>query len=233
MTRLLTTLRWDLMRQFRYGFFYAGAFVVLVWLALLPWVTVTRLDLLLPAFLVFNAPITTFYFVAALVLLEKSEGTLQALVVSPLRASEYLAARCASLMLLVAVENLLILGLAFPLGQTLLALLPGLVALTLIYTLLGFVAIADYDSINEYLMPSFLYMILLQLPLLGYLGLVPAPLFWLHPVYPPLLLLRAALVPVPGWELAYALLGSLAWVGLTFAWSRRAFERVVTRTAGE
>jgi hypothetical protein len=48
--------------------------------------------------LVINFQITTFFFVAGLVLLERDQGTLNALAVSPLSPSGYLTMRTFSLM---------------------------------------------------------------------------------------------------------------------------------------
>jgi hypothetical protein len=50
-----------------------------------------------PAILMINLQITTFFFVAGLILLERDEGTLAALAVSPLSASGYLVMRTFSL----------------------------------------------------------------------------------------------------------------------------------------
>lgn len=227
MSRLLATIVWDMQLQFRYGFYYAGAVVAIIWIALFSMLPAMDLELLLPVFLFGNLAMTTFYFVAGLVLLEKGQHTLLGLVVTPLRRGEYLTAKIITLTWLALLESLLIVGVSYGLGLNWLWLLFGLLALAAIYILAGFIFVSRYDSINEYLMPSGLLTGLLSLPLLDYFELWPSLLFYLLPTQPPLLLLRAAFQPVATWQLGYAMLGSLLWIGVGYGWSKRVFQLTI------
>jgi fluoroquinolone transport system permease protein len=102
MARLTSTMRWDVQLQIRNGFYYAAAFVAVVIIILLSQLRLPQLTLatLFPLFIFQNILINNFYFIAALVLLEKGEGTLEGLVVTPLRQSEYLASKLVNLALL-------------------------------------------------------------------------------------------------------------------------------------
>jgi fluoroquinolone transport system permease protein len=111
-------------------------------------------------------------------------------------------------------------------------LVAGMVSVATIFTLLGFVAIARYDSINEYLMPSVLFLIVLTAPLIDHLGIWRSWLFYIHPIQPPLLLMRSAFVPLEWWQVVYGLMGSLVWVAASFEWARRLFHQFVVRSAG-
>ena len=87
MSAFLTALRWDVVLQARNGFYWASGFVVLVIGGLLlavPETVRSNQAALVPAILAINLQITTFFFVAGLMLLERDEGTLTALAVSPL-----------------------------------------------------------------------------------------------------------------------------------------------------
>jgi len=241
MYRLWATVRTDVRLQFRNGFYYVTLFVVGVWVLLLAQLPTVKVDVawLVPALLLGNLVITTFYFVAGLVLLEKGEGTLEAQVVTPLRGGEYLAAKVATLVGLALVENVAIVAILWRghlLGANIhLALVPLVAGLSLgaaIYTLAGFVSVVRYTSVNEYLFPSMLYMFLLSLPLLPYFGLGHSEWFYWHPMQAPLLLLRAALQPVAGWQLVYALLYGGLWVALLSAAGRRLFVRFVVEKEG-
>ncbi len=66
------------------------------------------LNWLMGVFVIGNILITSFYFIAGLVLLERDEGTLTAQAVTPLRPWEYLFSKGISLFVLVFVENLII-----------------------------------------------------------------------------------------------------------------------------
>ena len=90
MKRLASSLWLDFRLQFRNGFYYAAAFVTVVAIVILRQFPNLDFKWLLPALLLNNLLIGTFYFFGALVLLEKKEGTLEAQIVTPIRSWEYL-----------------------------------------------------------------------------------------------------------------------------------------------
>ncbi len=232
MKRLTSTIICDVRLQVRNGFYYAAGFVALFWVLGLSQVPLKNLGWFMPVFVLSNLLINTFYFIAGLVLLEKGEGTLMAQVVTPLRTWEYLAAKVITLTGLSLLENLLIVGLGYGLNFDLLPLLVGMSLAAALYTLAGFVAVSRYDSINEYLFPSFLYTLLFIPPFLPYLGLGESWLYYLHPLQAPLLLTQAAFQPVATWQWFYGVLYSGLWMGLLFWWSRWTFAQFVVATEG-
>src|SRR4051794_6262539 len=189
MNRLVATIRCDLRLQQRNGFYYATAFVVAVYALGLGQLHASgaqiNLARLLPAVMLNNLMITSFYFVGALVLLEKAEGTLAAQVVSPLRAGEYLAAKVITLTALALVYNIAVVALVVGSRFSPLALIAGVSALAALMVMSGFVAVARYDSVNEYLLPSVPYAAGLMLPLASMFGW-DSPLLYLHPLQGPM-----------------------------------------------
>jgi fluoroquinolone transport system permease protein len=232
MKRLTSTIVCDVRLQARNGFYYAAGFVALFWVIALSQVPAESLGWLMPVFVLSNLLMNTFYFIAGLVLLEKGEGTLMAQIVTPLRNWEYLASKVITLTFLSLVENLLIVGVTFGLKFDSLPLLIGMVFAAAMFALTGFVAVSRYDSINEYLFPSFLYTLAFVPPFLDYFGLLKSWLFYLHPLQAPLLLTKAAFEPVAVWQWLYGVLYSGLWIGLFFLWSRRAFAQFVTAVEG-
>ena len=108
MTRLAATLQTDVRVQLRNGFYLATGFVVACSITLLRWLPDDITALLLPVVLLENVLINTFYFVSALLLLERGEGTLSAQSITPLRGDEYLASKVITLTALSLVESLVI-----------------------------------------------------------------------------------------------------------------------------
>jgi fluoroquinolone transport system permease protein len=231
-TRLTATLRHDLRLQLRYGFFVAGAFVAAIWIAVLSQLPTDGVRVALPAFLFVNGLTTTFFFVAGLVLFEKREGVLQALVVTPLREEEYLVAKVATLTLLATVESVAIVLLGWGTDLRLAPILLGSLVVGVLYTLFGFLVVFRFDSINEFLLPGSLFTVVVQLPLFSSFGIWDAPYFWLWPTKGALLLFQAGFAPLGAGAWAYALLSSALWIA-ALAWLvRRAFRRFVVRAEG-
>lgn len=229
MTRLIATVQWDVVRQFRSGFYYASAFFVLVWAAVFVPIPAGTFDLglLLPALMLVNLSVVGFYYIGALVLLEKGEGSLSGVITTPLRQGEYLLAKMISLSGLAILESGLLIVLIYGFGFRPLLLFSGMLFLGGIYVLAGFIAIIRYDSVNEFLLPSVLVVTLLLAPAVDYFGFWPSPLFYLHPVQPPLMLLRAAFAPLAGWQIAYGFLGSAVWLVAGFVLAKRLFKKFV------
>lgn len=232
MSRFVATLRTDVRLQLRYGFYAAGAFVAAIWIAILSQLAPGGVRVALPAFLFLNGLTTTFFFVAGLVLFEKREGVLAALVVTPLREGEYLAAKVTTLTLLATLEGLAIVLLGWGTDLRLGPIVLGSVIVGVLYTLFGFLVVFRYDSINEFLLPGSLFMTVVQLPVFSSFGVWDAPYFWLWPTKGALLLFQAGFAPLGAVEWAYALLYSSLWIAVLVGLVRRAFRRFVVRAEG-
>ena len=227
MKRLFATVQADLRLQQRNGFFYATAFVLGIYALALTQLPLpgARLAWLLPAMAVNNLLITSFYFAGGMVLLERSDGTIAAQVVTPLRTHEYVAAKALTLALLGVAYNALLAALIGGPGVAL-ALVPGLFAAALLYALFGLVAVARYQTLNTYLLPSLLYASVLAAPMLPYTLGWDHWLFYLHPLQAPFALMRAAIEPVAGWQQLASLILTVLAGALAFRMACRSLERV-------
>jgi fluoroquinolone transport system permease protein len=223
MIAMLHALRWDVVVQARNGFYWASAFLVIIISVLLLYVPErARADagVWVPALLAVNLQITTFFFVAGLMLLERDEGTLHALAVSPLSPSGYLAMRTFSLTGLAAAETIAIVWIGFGTSGSWPLVLGGTAALGVIYTGFGAAVATRYDSVNALLLPASAFVALLLLPLLPHFGLAPRLPFFVHPLEPPMTLIRAGYGVVDRVDVAFGVLGSLGWSAFAFVWGR-------------
>ena len=227
MKRFFSSLRWEIVLQFRNGFYYATAFVLLLWILLYFQLPETDLSAIVPALLVGNLEITAFYFMAGMVMLEKGEGSLEARIVTPFNAGQYLAIKVLALALLVLAENIIVAALFSDFHFSPLPVLLGLFMAGAIYSLYAFLSVVRYDSINEYLFPSILYAFPLMLPLIDFFGLFKSPLFYLHPVQASLVLLKGGYQPLTAGEWIYGLVYTALWLVLLFWLARRAYRKFV------
>ncbi len=225
-----------MLNQYREGFYFASLFVLVVVgvvVSLLPAAAVV----FLPAILLTNMLLATFAFLAALLLLEKGQGTLEGLIVTPLRPSEYLLAKILSLTVLAVLENAAITSIALMNG--LLSdvgwgwILIGSAFSGAVYTLLGFLTVIRYQSLNDFMMPMILVTTLLQLPAMVCFGMPEYPALYLLPTHGPLLMFQAALGPMPTSKMIYAVVYPSVWILASFFGGRRAFHRFVTGGIGK
>lgn len=224
MRRLAATIVQDMTIQFRNGFYLASGVVMLVWLGLwqlVPAGTPLPAGLIIPTLVVLNLVFTAFYFMAALVLLEKGQGVLWGLAVTPLRRGEYLLGKIISLAWLALLESGLFIGLMAGWHWNPVWLIAGLLYSCCLYGLLAYLTVSRYQAINDYLLPSGLIVAFLQLPLLDHLGLWNHWLFYFHPLRPGLWLMQAAFEPLPAGQMLLALLAGTVWLALTLGLARR------------
>ena len=232
MRRLLATIACDVRLQMRNGFYYAGGFVAVIYIIVLRQLPPELVRAQMPLIVLSNLVMNTFFFIAGLVLLEKGEGTLWARVVTPLRHSEYLISKVVSLGILSVLESTFIIVAGIGLDMQLLPLLLGLILAVPIYTLTGFIAVSKYDSINEYLFPSFLYTCAFIPPFLQSVGLIDSWVMYLHPLQGAFVLAKASFGPIEGREWAYGIGSSVLWIWLFSVWSMRSFGRFIVATEG-
>lgn len=234
MNRVLSATLLDLRLQRRYGFLYAAAFITLIWIVLVRLFPADLLDLALPFIIFVDLGVVGFYFIAGMVLFEKGEHTLEALVVTPLRFGEYLAARLATLTLLALVMSLVVVVSVYGFGFNIIWLLLGTVFTSLIGLLVGFISVAPYRTISAYLLPSQLYFLPFNLPIIDYLGWWEHPVFYLIPTQGSLLLLRGAFEPLAAWQVVYAIGYQVLWIGLLVWVAHWMFNRyIVARQGGK
>ena len=98
---------------------------------------------------------TTYIFGASLVILEKSQGTLQALRTTPLTATAYIMSKVITLTSFAAIESAIIYAVGFlgvPLNPV--PLVFGVVCLGVFYTFVSMGQVASHDSVFSFLFPG-------------------------------------------------------------------------------
>lgn len=224
MTRVVSVLANDVRLQIRYGLYAVSVLMVLFWGVLLQVLNASRLvpaAVVVAPFVAINLMITTFYFMAGLVLFEKSEGVLPALVATPLRSAEYLLSKSISLTILAAAETLLIVAFVYGMSAVTFRLVAATLLLGILYSLAGFITVVRFESINRFLVPSVAVEIALLVPLAVHFGVIRHQVLAWHPVEPMMQLMRSGGVFAPMLAIGWCIVA--LWI------ARREFDRFVVR----
>jgi fluoroquinolone transport system permease protein len=175
-TRLATLILHDARLQYRYGIYIAYAFVIAFYAAIFVWAG-PWLPAWAPAFIIFTDPaVLGFFFLGALMMLEKSERVRTALAVAPLSAGDYYVAKLVTLTAVALVAcMILIFFLHRPADP---ALLLVAVALTSIqYIGIGVPIALRFRTVNAYLIGSAGFLTPVIAP--GFLALLDPMPIWL------------------------------------------------------
>ena len=240
MSRLSGMLAWDIRMQISYGIYIAGAVFTSVWILLLWLLPAPALSLAIPTIIFSDLAVTGFFFMGAVILLEKAENSIRAVIATPLTRSEYLLSKVLSLTVFLGIAALLIAGsTAVPRGVPIrVTPLIGSVLLgCMFFNYVGFIAVAPVRNFNQFIAGTVPWLTLLAIPLVELFVDIPAEwlryLFFVHPTWSVLNLARAALTDTPLWEIVFNFAYLGAWVFLLNRIAERSFQRNLVHPGGD
>jgi fluoroquinolone transport system permease protein len=235
MTRLVSALRLELTLQNRQKFLHAGIFSGLIWLAVLLPMPHSLRPVAEPYVLVGDIAIIGFFFVGATVFFEKQERTIGAIISTPLRFWEYLAAKLTVLVAISLFVGLVVATVVHGFDYHLAPLVSGVILGTLLMLLVGFITSLPFASVTDWFLAATIPLtIMLVPPIIYYSGLWPNPVLYLIPTQGPLLLLGAAFDQVvlsPGQVIYAVLYPVVCLAGLCWA-AKGMFGRYVIERSG-
>jgi fluoroquinolone transport system permease protein len=210
-SRLAATLRLDARLQARNRVYLIIAVAALALaLPLRALFSPGQLHFFMPLVALSGVGITTFFLVGILLMLERGEGTLDVVLVSPLRPVEYLASKLLTVIGAALVEAALLTGVAYGPGFSLPRLALAVLLRAGLVGAAGVILGVRYRSITDFLLPA-------ATPW-QWIGSVPAPLY-----YPMRLLWGAADGRTEWWLVVPGLLLQ----GAMLVWLARRFGRAV------
>jgi len=174
--RLLNALRADIRFQFKQGFYLVYLLLTLVYMVVLARLPREWESVAVPLTVFSDPSMVGFFFIGAIVMLEKVQGVLQYVTVTPLRSIEYLLAKVISLTLVALTAGVLITLATYQDSLNWAVLLVG-ITLTSSF----FVAAANCTTMNQYFIKMIPYMLLIVLPCFSVVGF---PYSWVFNIFP-------------------------------------------------
>lgn len=188
--------------------------------------------------LFFDPALIGIMFVGALVLFEKSENVLQALVITPMSTDDYLLSKIVSLTVLSLISAFLFMGLMIVFNDTsfnVLYLIGGITLTSIMLILLGFILVSRVNSVNGYLLGMMISFIGLSFPpLLHLFGLFENPVTYLWPTQASFILLSGVFQSsaLELWEIIYGVGYQLLFIVLLYVLAKRAFYQHIILKGG-
>ena len=182
--RFTSALKYDLKFQIRHGFYSAYAFVVTFYLIALLNIPLGIREWVTTMVIFSDTSVLGFFFVGSIILLERGQGTLNTLFVTPIRLHEFLLSKSLSLTALAVLVSAGIVVISTPFAPLNPYFFFGVICSSLFYTLIGLGVAAKSATLNGYIFRGVAYTILFFLPLVHYFHLFESPIFWLLPTLP-------------------------------------------------
>ncbi len=147
--RIIKLILGDIHFQFKYGFYFIYIVFCTLYVFLLFIFPEAWREKAVSIMIYSDPAAMGLFFMGAIVLLEKSQRVLNALAVSPVKVIEYVISKVVSLMLISVLVSLV---LAFMAGlRNIPEVLLATALTSMIFTLLGLIAAAKINSLNQYI----------------------------------------------------------------------------------
>jgi len=236
--RLYTALKMDILIQWRIKLYLIGVLAGAIVAAAVSQITAAdQLYLVIPTLMLLVIGGSTLLYVAALIVFERDEGTINAIMVSPIRIGEYLGSKIISLTLLITVESFVMIGgsmLLIGISDSVVSVLPNIPVLWLgiagnavIYTLIGIILIVRYRRVTEFFIPLAAVAVIAEIPMIYFLGVLEHPALLIIPTSAPTVIIKGAFVELDSFLWTYAVLYTVTLIaGLGF-WAYRSFKKHV------
>jgi fluoroquinolone transport system permease protein len=188
--------------------------------------------------LFFDPAIIGIMFIGALVLFEKSENVLQALVITPMKTDDYILSKVISLTILSiisAVIFVIMLNIFGDIDFNISFLAISIILTSVMLILLGFILVSRVNSINEYLLAMLVsFLGLLLPPMLHLTGLYENVIFYLWPTQASFILFTGVFdaAKLETWEIAYGIIYQLIWIGFLYFLAKKAFHKHIVLKGG-
>ena len=230
MKRLVNAFFSDIRYQWRYGFYLIYAFMAAFFIAVIRVLPADWRQIALIAVLLTDPALLGFFFIGGILQLERGEGLLDALFLSPLRPWEYIVSKGASLGVLTT-----LVGCLMALGSGVPGIRYGLLAIVLFlgsicFTWIGIATAINLRSMNAYFGVDGLWEIALTVPPMLLLFGVGFPLLEAFPGSNILRLIEAA----AGRDQSVWLpaIGLGAWLTVVFVLTHRRMVSALSRLGG-
>lgn len=179
-SRIWAAFQLDALFQFRSGFYAIYLILSLIYIIIVNTLP-TKWGAIAVPFMIFSDPsVLGFFFIGGLVMLEKGQGILDLVSVTPLSEVEYLLSKIISLNVIALLASLAIVTFTHQSFNLILLILSVLLSSSF-FTMFGFLVALSSHSINQYFGKVIPLMLLIIIPVFSLIGFPFSKLFYVFP----------------------------------------------------
>lgn len=164
MKRFFSSLKADFIFQWKHGFYSIYLVLLILYYIILQQLPSHIIAIVLPIIVYIDPSVLGLFFIGGIILLERQQGILQLLYVTPLRVREYLLSKIISLSLIAVLVGTLLSLLVYNEFINVVILIIGITTTSLFYTLVGLLVSIKVTTVNAYFIKIIPYLLLLVIP---------------------------------------------------------------------
>lgn len=227
--KFLSLLIWDFKLQYRYYFFAVAIVLTSMWLLIFFALTEEASILWIPVLIFADICNMGLLFIAGILFLERSQGTLVVAATMPVSNGIWLAVKLTSLTVLGTACGISIVFFNVESINWIRVIL-AIVLNAALFAGLGFAMACPFKSIMNYFLIMAVGLSVLNIPILSYLGIYHHALMWLLPSQPALYLLAGSLQEMSSISFYTAALLLIAWIGLIQWFGIKLFRKSIAQS---
>lgn len=179
--RLMNAIKSDIKFQYRQGFFFIYIIITLFYILVLSNLPQNILGFAVPLVVFSDPSVLGLFFIGGLIMLEKSQGIINYIVVTPLRIEEYILSKLISLTLIAVIAGTFITIVTYGLSVNWLLLILVIILTSIFFTLCGFLISVKCNTLNQYFIKMIPWMLLLIIPCFSIIGFKYSYIFVIIP----------------------------------------------------
>lgn len=179
--RIVNALKADVRFQLKQGFYLVYILLTLIYMVILGKLPQEWKSTVVPLVLFSDPSMVGFFFIGALVMLEKVQGVIQYVVITPLRSLEYLLAKVVSLTILAIAATVMITLATYGYQLNWFLLILAVILTSSFFVFYGFIVAVRCTTLNQYFIRMIPYLLLIVLPCFSLIGF---PYSWLFNIFP-------------------------------------------------
>lgn len=226
MRPLLKIVKWDFVLQWRYNIVTIALIISALYVLLLKSIPNVNIDQLVILLVLSDPVMFGVMFIGVLVLYEKDNNTINALIVSPLTPSQYLWSKAISLTAIAVPIALAISIVGYGLKLNYIHFLLSVILTSIAFVFLGFIVVSKVNGFNQYIIKFVLFTLPVSIPMLGLFNILHSDLYYLIPTHATILLLKSALnYNISLGQSIYAIVYLIFWLIIAYYFAVKAYEK--------
>lgn len=166
--RILNSIKADIKFQLKHGFYAVYVVLSIMYVVILNFIPMPAKNVVLPILVYTDPAALGMFFIGGMVLLEKEQGVLSLLYITPLKVYEYIISKVFTLGILSTLAAVGI-SLAVNIHTNYILLVSGTLLSAIFYTLVGFLMASKSKTVNDYIIKIVPAAMLVILPCLTFI----------------------------------------------------------------
>lgn len=168
MKRILNSITADIKFQMKHGFYAVYVVLSIMYIVILNFIPMSAKSVVLPILVYTDPAALGMFFIGGMVLLEKEQGVLSLLYITPLKVHEYIISKVLTLGIISTLAAVGI-SLVVNIQTNYILLILGTLLSAIFYTLIGFLMASKSKTVNDYILKIVPVAMLVILPCLTFI----------------------------------------------------------------